>query len=109
MPHPHSTERLSDRVADDVHHRPDYPVTLVDGLRREHGVDAPWEVAGTGVDTRLSAKPFLDAGHRVSAVAPHAPRRAAAELWLGENPNFRALDGRIDLACDTRACVGHLS
>jgi SAM-dependent methyltransferase len=91
-----STERFSDRVADYVRYRPDYPVALVDWLRHEHGVDASWDVADVGAGTGISAKLFLDAGHRVTAVEPNAPMRAAAEQWLGENPNFRAVDGRAD-------------
>lgn len=91
-----STERFSDRVADYVRYRPDYPVALVDWLRREHGVDASWEVADVGAGTGISAKLFLNAGHRVTAVEPNAPMRAAAEQWLGKNANFRAVDGRAD-------------
>ncbi|AND68144.1 hypothetical protein ATSB10_06900 [Dyella thiooxydans] len=91
-----STERFSDRVADYVRYRPDYPVALVDWLRREHGVDASWDVADIGAGTGISARLFLDAGHRVTAVEPNAPMRAAAEQWLGDNPRFRAVDGRAD-------------
>jgi SAM-dependent methyltransferase len=91
-----STERFSDRVADYVRYRPDYPVALVDWLRREHGVDASWDVADVGAGTGISAKLLLDAGHRVTAVEPNAAMRAAAEQWLGKNPNFRAVAGRAD-------------
>lgn len=91
-----STERFSDRVADYVRYRPDYPVALVDWLHREHGVDASWDAADVGAGTGISAKLFLDAGHRVTAVEPNAPVRAAAEQWLGDNPRFRAVDGRAD-------------
>lgn len=91
-----STERFSDRVADYVRYRPDYPVALVDWLRREHGVDASWDVADVGAGTGISASLFLDAGHRVTAVEPNAPMRAAAEQWLGADPRFRAIDGRAD-------------
>lgn len=91
-----STERFSDRVADYVRYRPDYPIALVDWLRREHGVDASWDVADVGAGTGISARLFLDAGHRVTAVEPNAAMRAAAEQWLGNHPNFRAVDGRAD-------------
>ncbi len=91
-----STERFGDRVADYVRYRPDYPVALVDWLHREHGVDASWDVADVGAGTGISARLFLDAGHRVTAVEPNAPMRAAAEQWLGDNPRFRAVDGRAD-------------
>jgi len=91
-----STERFSDRVADYVRYRPDYPVALVDWLHREHGVDTSWDVADVGAGTGISAKLFLDAGHRVTAVEPNAPMREAAERWLGDDPRFRAVDGRAD-------------
>lgn len=91
-----STERFSDRVADYVRYRPDYPVALVDWLRREHGVDASWDVADIGAGTGISARLFLDAGHHVTAVEPNAPMRMAAERWLGDNPRFNAVDGRAD-------------
>ena len=91
-----STERFSDRVDDYVRYRPDYPAALVDWLRREHGVDASWDVADVGAGTGISAKLLLDAGHRVTAVEPNAAMRAAAERWLGADPRFRAVDGRAD-------------
>ncbi len=91
-----STERFSDRVADYVRYRPDYPPALLDWLRREHGVDASWRVADIGAGTGISSKMFLDAGHAVVAVEPNAPMRAAAEAWLGDNPRFRIVDGRAD-------------
>lgn len=100
-----STERFSDRVADYVRYRPDYPTALVDWLRREHGVDASWDVADVGAGTGISAKLSLDAGHRVTAVEPNAAMRAAAEQWLGSHPNFRAVDGRADATGLTDASV----
>src|SRR5580698_206194 len=92
----HSTERFSDRVADYVRYRPDYPPALLDWLRREHGVSANWLVADIGAGTGISSKMFLDAGHRVIAVEPNAPMRAAAEQWLGNDERFRIVDGRAD-------------
>ncbi|KRE89520.1 methyltransferase [Frateuria sp. Soil773] len=91
-----STERFSDRVADYVRYRPDYPPALPAWLRDEHGVVAGWEVADVGAGTGISSKMFLDAGHRVTAVEPNAPMRAAAVQWLGGNERFRAVDGRAD-------------
>lgn len=92
----HATERFSDRVADYVRYRPDYPKALMEWLRREHGVDASWDVADVGAGTGISARLFLDAGHRVTAVEPNAAMREAAMRWLGDNPRFRAVDGRAD-------------
>jgi SAM-dependent methyltransferase len=91
-----STERFSDRVADYVRHRPDYPPALLAWLRREHGVTPDWKVADVGAGTGISSKLFLDAGHAVTAVEPNAAMREAAVAWLGGQPRFRAVDGRAD-------------
>jgi SAM-dependent methyltransferase len=88
------TERFSDRVADYVRYRPDYPVAMLEWLQREHGVNPQWLVADIGAGTGISSKLFLDGGYRVIAVEPNAPMRAAAEQWLGDNSRFRAVDGR---------------
>lgn len=90
----HSTERFSDRVADYVRYRPDYPQAMLAWLQREHGVNPHWWVADIGAGTGISSKLFLDGGYRVIAVEPNAPMRAAAEQWLGDNPHFRTLDGQ---------------
>ena len=92
----HSTARFSDRVDDYVRYRPDYPPALLAWLQREHHVDSHWRVADVGAGTGISSKMFLDAGHRVTAVEPNAPMRAAAERWLRSYPAFDAIDGRAD-------------
>ena len=91
-----SVDRFSDRVDDYVRYRPHYPPALLEWLQSEHGVDAGWLVADIGAGTGISSKMFLDAGHRVIAVEPNAPMRAAAERWLGGNARFRAIDGRAE-------------
>jgi SAM-dependent methyltransferase len=91
-----ATERFSDRVGDYVRYRPDYPPALLDWLQREHGVAPHWHVADIGAGTGISAKMFLDAGYRVTAVEPNAPMRSAAERWLQAYPDFRARGGSAD-------------
>ena len=88
------TERFSDRVADYVRYRPDYPQAMLDWLQNEHGVNPHWWVADIGAGTGISSKLFLDGGYRVIAVEPNEPMRAAAEQWLGDNERFRIIDGR---------------
>lgn len=88
-----STERFSDRVADYVRYRPDYPAAMLDWLQREQGVTSAWKVADVGAGTGISSKLFLDAGHAVTAVEPNAAMRAAAMAWLGDRPGFQAIDG----------------
>lgn len=105
----HATERFSDRVEDYVRYRPDYPTALIDWLRREHGVHADWPVADVGAGTGISARLFLDAGHRVTAVEPNAPMRAAAERWLGHDARFSAVDGRADATGLADGSVGLVS
>ncbi len=91
-----STARFSDRVDDYVRYRPDYPQALLTWLQRELGVDTNWRVADIGAGTGISAKMFLDAGYRVTAVEPNAPMRAAAEQWLRAYETFDAVDGSAD-------------
>ena len=74
-----STERFSDRVADYVRFRPDYPVAMLQWLQSEFGVTPQWLVADIGAGTGISSKLFLDGGYPVIAVEPNAPMRAAAE------------------------------
>ncbi|WP_267224106.1 class I SAM-dependent methyltransferase [Dyella silvae] len=88
------TERFSDRVAEYVRYRPDYPMAMLEWLQREHGVSSHWLVADIGAGTGISSKLFLDGGHRVIAVEPNEPMRMAAEQWLGDNERFRIVDGR---------------
>jgi SAM-dependent methyltransferase len=90
------TSRFSDRVADYVRYRPDYPPALLDWLQRELGVSPAWAIADVGAGTGISSRLFLDAGYRVSAIEPNAAMRAAAVEWLGSDPRFQAIDGRAD-------------
>lgn len=91
-----ATERFSDRVADYIRYRPDYPDVLPAWLRDELGVTPAWCVADVGAGTGISSKMLLDAGHEVIALEPNAAMRGAAIAWLGGNPHFRAIDGRAD-------------
>lgn len=100
-----ATARFSDRVADYVRYRPDYPRALLDWLRNELGVTSGWEVADIGAGTGISARMFLDAGHRVIALEPNAAMRAAAEQRLGDSPRFSAVDGRADATGSSAASV----
>lgn len=90
------TTRFSDRVADYVRYRPDYPPALLRWLRDGLGVDPSWRVADIGAGTGISSKLFLDAGHDVVAVEPNAAMRQAAVEWLGGDARFSAVDGRAE-------------
>lgn len=91
-----ATERFSDRVADYVRYRPDYPRALLDWLQDRLHVTNAWHVADIGAGTGISSRLFLDAGYRVTAVEPNAAMRAAMTEWLGGISAFRAVDGSAD-------------
>lgn len=91
-----ATERFSDRVADYVRYRPDYPHALRDWLQDRLDVTNTWRVADVGAGTGISSKLFLDAGYRVTAVEPNAAMRAAMTAWLGGIDRFRAIDGSAE-------------
>lgn len=90
------TERFSNRVADYVRFRPDYPSALRDWLQSKFGVSSDWQVADIGAGTGISSKMFLDAGCRVTAVEPNAAMRAAAVASLEHYTGFNAVAGRAD-------------
>lgn len=96
MTHLVSTERFSDRVADYVKYRPDYPGGLIAWLHASMGVPHDAVVADIGAGTGISSKMFLDAGHRVLAVEPNGPMREAALAWLGEHTRFSVTPGRAE-------------
>lgn len=93
---PDPKTRFSDRVADYVRYRPDYPTALREWLYSEYGVTPGWKVADIGAGTGLSSKLFLEAGHDVAAIEPNEPMRTAAIAWLGANPGFRAVAGTAE-------------
>ncbi|WP_028918988.1 class I SAM-dependent methyltransferase [Pseudoxanthomonas suwonensis] len=90
------TSRFTDRVADYVRYRPDYPPALLRWLHKVQGVAPSWTVADIGAGTGISSKMFLGAGHPVVAVEPNAAMRQAAQEWLGTDPRFRAADGSAE-------------
>ena len=90
------TERFSDRVANYVRFRPDYPAALPRWLEEHAGMAPDALIADVGAGTGITSKMLLDAGRRVVAVEPNAPMREAAVAWLGDEPGFRAVDGRAE-------------
>ena len=56
------TGRFSNRVADYVRYRPDYPPALLDWLHREIGVPTETLVADIGAGTGISTRLFLASG-----------------------------------------------
>ncbi len=91
-----STARFSDRVADYVKYRPDYPTALVDHLVVHCGLKPDHGVVDMGSGTGLLSQSFLQHGNRVYGVEPNAPMRAAAEDGLRAYGNFESVASQAE-------------
>lgn len=90
------TARFSDRVADYVRHRPDYPAALMPWLHAELGIDAGRRVADIGAGTGISTRMWLDGGHEVVGVEPNAAMRQAAREAFADRPGIEWMDGTAE-------------
>ena len=88
-------ERFSDRVADYVRYRPDYPSAafeaieqLVTERERELGQRLPRTAADVGAGTGIFTHGLLARDWAVHAIEPNARMRAAAEAWHGDDDAF---------------------
>lgn len=92
-----ATERFSNRVADYVRYRPDYPPALLDWVHGEMGVPTETLVADIGAGTGISTRLFLATGHPVIAVEPNGPmREAAGKLLSKEYLRLKLVDGTAE-------------
>lgn len=92
----HPTTRFSDRVADYINYRPDYPDALLAHLVNYCGLRVNHVIADIGSGTGLLTKHFLDHGHRVFGVEPNTPMRTAAESMLQAYPLFQSIHGQAE-------------
>jgi SAM-dependent methyltransferase len=93
-----STERFSNRVADYVRYRPDYPPAVVAFLQAHAGLTATSTVADIGSGTGIFTHHLLELGCKVYAVEPNGPMREAAEPLLNRFDGFVSVDGTADNA-----------
>ncbi|WP_109480655.1 class I SAM-dependent methyltransferase [Paraburkholderia sp. C35] len=91
-----STQRFTDRVADYVKYRPDYPREVVTFLHATCGVAEGARVADIGAGTGISTRLFLEAGHPVVAVEPNQAMRAAADAWLASFTGYASVAGTAE-------------
>ena len=70
--------RFSDRAADYVRHRPDYPAAAIDCILEGLASPEALLAADVGAGTGISARQLADRGVRVIAVEPNAVMRLAA-------------------------------
>lgn len=91
-----TVERFSNRVANYVKYRPDYPREIIGYLQTNCGLTSDSVIADVGCGTGISTKMFLENGNRVFGIEPNAAMRAAAEEYLAAFPNFTSVDGTSD-------------
>jgi SAM-dependent methyltransferase len=91
-----NVQRFSNRVANYVKYRPDYPRAILGYLETHCGLTNDPVIADVGCGTGISTKLFLENGNRVFGVEPNAAMRGAAEEYLAAFPNFTPVDGRSD-------------
>lgn len=90
------TERFTDRVADYVRYRPDYPEALGQALWQEAQLSRDAIVADIGSGTGISSRLLLGLGVTVFAVEPNQAMRSAAERDLGRNSRFHSVAGTAE-------------
>lgn len=88
-----TVERFSDRVANYVKYRPDYPREIVGYLKDAGVMNDDSLIADIGSGPGISCRMFLENGNRVFGVEPNDAMRNAAGDHLREFPNFTSING----------------
>lgn len=91
-----TVDRFSNRVANYIRYRPDYPREIVSYLGDRIGLTPDWLVADVGCGPGISSRMFLENGNRVIGVEPNAGMREAARAELVEFERFSVVDGTSD-------------
>ena len=90
------TQRFSDRVENYVRYRPSYPGTLVDSLIENIGLKPHHKIADIGAGTGIFTRLLLDQELQVTAVEPNYAMRGAADLLLGNYPEYHSVNGQSE-------------
>ena len=93
---PNTIERFSNRVANYIRYRPDYPREIVDYLKTNGCLSDKSIVADIGCGPGISSRMFLENGNRVFGVEPNAAMRAAAAEQLAAFDLFTVVGGTSD-------------
>ena len=88
-----TVDRFSNRVANYVKYRPDYPREIVGWLKRLDALSDTSVVADIGCGPGISSRMFLENGNRVFGIEPNADMRSAAVEQLAAFPNFTLVGG----------------
>ena len=91
-----TVERFSNRVANYIKYRPDYPREIIDYLESACSLTHEAVIADIGCGTGISSQLFLENCNRVIGVEPNAAMRSAAMEFLSPFPDFAIADGTSD-------------
>lgn len=87
---------FSSKVRDYLLSRPDYPASLLSGLRSMGALPAGALIADVGAGTGLLSRALLLEGYRVEAIEPNDEMRAAADLALADFAGYRSRKGSAE-------------
>lgn len=87
------TERFTNRVADYIKYRPDYPAAVLDFIKTLAGWKADNVIADVGSGTGIFTRHLLEAGFKTVAIEPNAAMREAAGAAFGTNQLFNSIAG----------------
>lgn len=88
-----TVERFSNRIANYIKYRPDYPREIVPYLAERCGLTRESVIADIGCGPGISSRMFLENGNRVIGVEPNDGMRGAAMEQLAAFPGFTAVGG----------------
>src|SRR3569833_1060486 len=91
-----STKRFSDRVANYVKYRPNYPVETLTYLEEECHLNPGAVIADVGAGTGIFTRLLLKKGYRVYAVEPNDAMRGEADRQLSHFPGYHSMIGTSD-------------
>lgn len=91
-----TVDRFSNRIANYIKYRPDYPREIVEYLRQNCGLTSDHIIADVGCGPGQSTRMFLENGNCVFGVEPNEGMCNAAIDQLAEFPNFTPVDGTAE-------------
>ncbi|MEX2582949.1 MAG: methyltransferase domain-containing protein [Gemmatimonadota bacterium] len=102
------TGRFTDRVANYVLYRPNYPSGVLDVLREETGLTSEHVIADIGSGTGISSELFLRNGNGVYGVEPNEAMRSAAVDLEERYGSYRCVDGTAEATGLASASVAYV-
>jgi ubiquinone/menaquinone biosynthesis C-methylase UbiE len=99
------TKRFSNRVADYVRYRPDYPAEIAQVLVEQCGLGPSTTVADIGSGTGILSQLLLTYGASVIGVEPNREMREAGDVFLADHTRFRSVDGTAEATTLANASI----